>query len=210
MRRFLIKCVNFALLVIIVIGIPAVTRRQFGSFQIGSAPALQMLSFWTFSDVFEENGPSRHPFPSIFGLLATGGIKKPSFYAFELFHKLGDTRLANPAENVLVTRREDGTVAIAVWNLNPPDKPGSALALDLKLTNGKGATKALVSRVDADHGNTLAAYERMGRPIYPTAEQVRALNAESELKVPESLAINQGQLRLTLPPNGFALIELAQ
>ena len=49
MQRFLIKCVNFALLIIIVIGVPAVTRAQFGSFQIASAPKLQLLLFWGLS-----------------------------------------------------------------------------------------------------------------------------------------------------------------
>ena len=49
MQRFLIKCVNFALLVIIVIGVPAVTREQFWNLQIASAPTLQLLSFWGLS-----------------------------------------------------------------------------------------------------------------------------------------------------------------
>jgi len=49
MQRFLIKCVNFALLIIIVIGLPAVARAQFGHFQITSAPTLQLLWFWGLS-----------------------------------------------------------------------------------------------------------------------------------------------------------------
>ena len=49
MQRFLIKCVNFALLVVIVIGVPAVTRAQFGNFQIALAPTLQTLLFWGLS-----------------------------------------------------------------------------------------------------------------------------------------------------------------
>ena len=49
MQRFLIKGINGALLVIIVIGVPAVTREQFGSFQIASAPKLQLLLFWSLS-----------------------------------------------------------------------------------------------------------------------------------------------------------------
>ena len=49
MQRFLIKCVNFALLVIIVIGIPAVTRAQFWNLQIAPAPTLQLLLFWSLS-----------------------------------------------------------------------------------------------------------------------------------------------------------------
>jgi hypothetical protein len=49
MQRLLIKCVNFALLIIIVIGLPAVTRAQFWNIQIISAPKLQLLSFWGLS-----------------------------------------------------------------------------------------------------------------------------------------------------------------
>jgi hypothetical protein len=46
-KKLLIKCVNCALLILIVIGIPAITRVQFRSYQIGSAPMLQLLLFWT-------------------------------------------------------------------------------------------------------------------------------------------------------------------
>jgi len=48
-KRFLIKGVNCVLLVIIVIGVPAITRRNFGSLQIASAPKLQLLLFWSFA-----------------------------------------------------------------------------------------------------------------------------------------------------------------
>jgi hypothetical protein len=46
MQRFLIKCVNFALLVLVVIGIPAMTRVEFHGLQLGSAQKLQLLLFW--------------------------------------------------------------------------------------------------------------------------------------------------------------------
>src|SRR5258708_35701036 len=46
MQRFLIKCVNCALLVIILIGIPAVARVQFGTWEISSIPTAQKLTFW--------------------------------------------------------------------------------------------------------------------------------------------------------------------
>jgi len=48
-QRFLIKCVNCVLLVIIVIGVPAITRAQFWNLQIASAPKLQLLLFWSFA-----------------------------------------------------------------------------------------------------------------------------------------------------------------
>lgn len=45
-----------------------------------------MMSFWTFDDVFEEGGPIAKPFDGHFGLIANGGIRKPSYYAFALLH----------------------------------------------------------------------------------------------------------------------------
>jgi hypothetical protein len=47
MLKFFIKCANIALLVWIVIGVPAITHVQFRSYLIGSAPKLQLLLFWS-------------------------------------------------------------------------------------------------------------------------------------------------------------------
>lgn len=47
MQRFLIKCVNCALLVLVVIGIPAITRIEFRGLQIGSASTYKLLLFWS-------------------------------------------------------------------------------------------------------------------------------------------------------------------
>jgi hypothetical protein len=46
MQRFLIQCINCVLLMIILIGVPAVTRAQWGSWWIASAPKAQMLTLW--------------------------------------------------------------------------------------------------------------------------------------------------------------------
>src|SRR5437764_2171330 len=50
-------------------------------------------SFWTFSDIFEENYFPSVPFHGGFGLLNLHGIAKPTYRAFELLHKLGAERL---------------------------------------------------------------------------------------------------------------------
>ncbi len=70
---------------------------------------VQMMSFWTFDDVFEEDGVIRTPFGGEFGLIAMGGIKKPSFYDFGLLHKLGDWRRTKPgaARRADCLQRED-------------------------------------------------------------------------------------------------------
>jgi len=81
---------------------------------------VNMMSFWTFSDVFEESGPIAKPFIGMFGLRAKGGINKPSYYAFELLHQLGSERLTNSSQDLIATENAGGEVEVAAWNLVDP------------------------------------------------------------------------------------------
>jgi xylan 1,4-beta-xylosidase len=168
-----------------------------------------MMSWWTFDDTFEENGPSRAPFDGGFGLIAAPGIKKPSYNAYALLHRLGDERLANPATDMLVTRRKDSMLVVAVWNLVDPDKQGSAKTVVLDL-RGIAAHAANVSRLDENHGNTQGAYEAMGKPRYPTQMQIRELNKAAELALPERVDVRDGKLTLNLPVNALVIVEVAK
>jgi len=85
---------------------------------------VDMMSFWTFSDVFEEGGPEPKPFIGMFGLRAMYGINKPSFYQFGLLHQLGDRRFASEAKDALITKQVDGSLAIAAWNIVDPAPDG--------------------------------------------------------------------------------------
>lgn len=170
---------------------------------------VDMLSFWTFSDVFEEAGPIERPFQGQFGLRAKGGINKPSFYAFGLLHRLGDRRLANAASNIIVTRRPNGSLVLAVWNLVDPDKTGAPTHLRLLFEHVPANAALAISRVDDDHGNTLAAYRAIGSPPYPTPEQIRQINAATALRAPDQLRLERNQLDLKLQINALALIEIA-
>ena len=169
---------------------------------------VDMMSFWTFSDVFEEGGPKREPFDGGFGLIAMGGIKKPSYVAFALLHRLGDERIPQSASNVLVTRRQDGTLAIAAWNLVDPDKTGSAISITFKFGGLTGQHSARLTRADSDHGNTQAAYKAIGSPTYPTPAQVRKLNAIADEISPQIVKLSGGQMNVDIPVNGLVLIEV--
>jgi len=169
---------------------------------------VDMMSFWTFSDVFEENGPKKEPFDGGFGLMALGSIKKPSYAEFALLHKLGSQRLANTASDVLVTRREDGTLVIAAWNLVDPDQQGSDRRFQLEFRGIAPDARVSIQRVDSQHGNSLAAYQAMGSPRYPTQAQVRQINRAAELPPAESTHLSSASLNLDLSPNGLVLIEV--
>jgi len=168
----------------------------------------EMLAFWTFSDVFEEGGPIQRPFEGMFGLRAKGGINKPSFYAFALLHRLGDRRLANGAPNILVTRRADGSLALAVWNLVDPDQSGSPLHLRLAFEHVPASASVALSVVDDDHGNALAAYRAVGSPQYPTEEQIGKINVATALPPPAQLHLNGTHLDLQLQVNALAVVEI--
>jgi xylan 1,4-beta-xylosidase len=168
---------------------------------------VNMLSYWTFSDVFEEQGVVKTPFYGGFGLIAEDGIPKPAFNAFMLLHKLGDERVQLDSDSVLLTRRKDGTLVLAVWNYAAPGQAGSPKTVELEMRNTHAST-ALISRVDAQHGDFHAAYEKMGSPRYPTQAQIGELRRATELGSPESREIQGGELTITLPTYGLAVIEM--
>ena len=169
---------------------------------------VNMLSYWTLDDVFEETGPVKEPFYGGFGLIAAGGIKKPSYYGYALLHKLGSERIANAAKNVIVTRRADGSLVVALWNLVDPDQHGLNRKMSLEFRGVKRPGEVMISRVDEQHGNTLASYERMGKPRYPTQAQIRQLNSESALPPAEKRSLHDGRIALEIPPNGLVLLEI--
>ncbi|MFP5230555.1 MAG: GH39 family glycosyl hydrolase [Acidobacteriota bacterium] len=179
----------------------------------------QMMSYWSFSDVFEEQGVVKTPFYGGYGLVAEDGIPKPAYDAFMLLHELGDERLPAETDEALVTRRKDGTLVIAAWNLVEDNKDGTpvsnaskTLTFELKnLSGGIGlrmGSRAEVRRVDASHGDTLAAWKKMGSPKYPTQAQIEALRKASDPGPAEDLPMKDHKLTVTLPPMGLAVIEV--
>ncbi|HTV06364.1 MAG TPA: hypothetical protein VME86_13425 [Acidobacteriaceae bacterium] len=169
---------------------------------------VDMMSYWTFSDVFEEQGPVKTPFYGGYGLIAEDEIPKPAFNVFAMLHELGDERIAEPEDNVLVTRRADGTLVIAAWNLVEPDAKGAGKQATLNVTGVAPDAQVSIARSDAQHGDTLAAWDKMGKPRFPTPEQIDALKRASDPGPPEVTTLKDGQLTLTLPPMGLAVVEV--
>jgi xylan 1,4-beta-xylosidase len=167
-----------------------------------------MLSYWTLSDVFEEQGVIKQPFYGGYGLIAGGGIPKPAFNAFKLLHRLGGQRLESNSSSALVTRRNDGTWAVALWNLEQPEEHGSPKEITVTIKGSARGRRATISRLDSAHGSVLPAYEAMGRPISPTQDQLRALRRAAALGPDETRRFEGGRLVVTVPPHGLALLEV--
>ena len=168
---------------------------------------VKFLSYWTISDVFDEQGVVRTPSYGGYGLFAVGGIPKPAFNAFKLLHRLGTERLALDSKSALLTRKSDGKLVLAVWNYAPSEKPGNPRCLRIHFSN-VAADRARISRLDADHGDMRPAYRAMGSPRYPTQLQLQKLKSAAALGDPELSRLRDSELTLTLPTYGLAIIEL--
>jgi xylan 1,4-beta-xylosidase len=166
-----------------------------------------MMSYWTFSDVFEEQGVVKRPFHGGFGLIAAGGIPKPVFNAFKILHGLGTERYEADSEHALVTQRADGAFVIALWNYVPPGGSGAPVTISLRLRHFT-ARSARVLRLDAEHGDVGGAYHRIGSPTYPTPAQLERLVMASALPAPQEMPIVDDRLSITLPASGLATVEV--
>jgi xylan 1,4-beta-xylosidase len=170
----------------------------------------QMMSYWTFSDVFEEQGVVKTPFYGGFGLLAERGIPKAAFNDFALLHQLGDARLEVNSDSALVTRRKDGSLAIAAWNLFLPEETGSPKTFTFHFKNLGGAHSARITIVDGEHGSPLPAWETLGRPVSPSLQQIEAMRKAAPIPSPQRQDLKNGSLTLTLQPHALALIEIGK
>jgi len=169
---------------------------------------VQDMSYWTFSDVFEEGGVVKKPFYGGFGLLAAGSIPKPSFNAFALLHQLGEERLSADAEGALLTRRRDGTLVVAVWNyreVKASDTAARKVTLEIRHS---GAGTVTIQSIDGEHGNVNVAYQKMGAPRYPTREQLTELRAAGALPAAVTRPLEGGKLTLEIPPDGLTLVTI--
>jgi xylan 1,4-beta-xylosidase len=123
-----------------------------------------------------------------------------------VLHHLGTQRLANDSPSAIVTRRPDGRLAIAVWNLYLPEESGLPKTVTLVFKDAATQT-ARVTRVDSSHGSVLPAYRAMGSPTNPTQAQITELRRRSQLPAPKQESVSHGRLTLVLPPQSLALVE---
>lgn len=154
----------------------------------GSEGHADSMSYWTFTDIFEENGPVPSPFHGGFGLINFQGLRKPSYYAYRFLNRLGAEELANADADSWVTRGGGGVQALW-WNYTPPrteesdqvyfkrDLPPKELG-DVRVSlRGvpAGRYRLSVYRVGYGANDVYTAYFKMGSPPVLTREQVSAL-----------------------------------
>lgn len=179
------------------------------------------LSYWTFTDIFEEKGGASSIFHGGFGMINFQGLVKPSYHAYRMLNQLGDEKLYK--DDYLFVSRHSGNGKVAALAYNYPQEyekavpsgrnkleEGTSKALNLTLTNLKPGTQFKIEILDKDHGNIHNYWEAMGKPEPPTREQVKVMKEFAESLKTELVTVgNDGTLAIskTLSPWAVALIQ---
>jgi xylan 1,4-beta-xylosidase len=86
--------------------------------------------------------------------------------------------------------------------------PGEEKQMHLTFEHVAKNAPVSITRLDPTHGNTLAAYTKMGSPRYPTEAQVGELNEASKLSPPEKTTLREGKIDVELPVNSLVMLEV--
>lgn len=179
------------------------------------ADLVHCYSWWTFSDIFEENYFSSVPFHGSFGLQTIHGIAKPTYRAMQLLHGVGNERLpvdgTHPTVDAWAVRVNDTHVDLLLGNHAFPRQAIATEAVTWHVQGSRKPNSARVQRVDDGHCNSRQAWVDMGSPGYLDARQVAQLEAASQLKA-EPIAIDacdgSFDIEISLPPHAIAAVRV--
>jgi len=178
------------------------------------ADLVEAYSFWTFTDIFEENYFPSVPFHGGFGLLNLHGIPKPTYRAFELLHQLGEERLpvvgSHETVDAWAVRRRD-SLTVVLTNHALPRQPIATQRVLVELADAPPPRVVTLERIDAGHANAKAAWLALGRPEYLEGRQVEQLQEASRLvsePYPWRYGDRMASLEVELPPHAVAALRI--
>jgi xylan 1,4-beta-xylosidase len=194
----------------------------------GAQESVDSMSYWTFTDIFEENGPRMTPFHGGFGLLNYQSIKKPAYHAYRFLSRLGDTELVDADKSSWICTDRDGGIQVLFWDFTPvapPDKlndqtyykgdlppaPKPPVAIDL--TNlPAGTYLEQVYRIGYRQNDAYTTYLDLGAPAQLTKAQAGAISSAANGEPSESHIIHVSggrfQFQSPLTANEVCLIVL--
>ncbi len=168
-------------------------------------------SYWTFSDVFEEEGEPFTPFHGGFGLVANGCIPKPTFWTFAFYRRLEGVCVLR-AEDALVVRTAEGNYRGVAWNYAPAEQEHAKM-LRFALPAGQAAAWSLtVQTVDETVCNPRKVWHDLGEPANPTEAQVRLLRRSAMPQITSEIVTAENgtaSFARTLGKNAVAFWEAA-
>jgi len=152
------------------------------------------MSYWVFTDIFEEAGVRFGAFHGGFGLLTIQGINKPAFYAYQFLNKLGKTELVNTDSASWACKNEKG-MQLLLWdftNTHPgdsvhnqkyyiqdlPAKPKGKVTVSVS-GMPKGTYNLKIYRVGYRSNDAYTNFLDMKKPLNLNREQVAKIKTDN-------------------------------
>ncbi len=183
---------------------------------LDSRRLVDSLSYWVFTDVFEEGGAGDTIFHGGFGMINFQGIAKPAFHAYRFLAELGDEEIA--AEDGIFVSRFSGDGSITAILYNYPQEYPKAVAMTknheeamsvmncgtparriLNMTDLTPGAQFVIEMIDKDNGFALQTWREMGSPEPPTRQQTMLLR-ESAMMLKRTI--------VTADANGCLTIDM--
>lgn len=151
---------------------------------------VQGMSYWTYTDLFEEPGPPTAAFQGGFGLLNRDGIRKPAFFAYKYLNALQGNALPSTDPQAMLAMQGDQLTAV-LWDFQQPKQdvsnrpfytrqvPATAsapVALHVLHLKPGAAYRIAVHRTGYKANDAYSVYLEMGAPKDLTSSQIAQLN----------------------------------
>jgi xylan 1,4-beta-xylosidase len=185
---------------------------------------VQGMSYWTYTDLFEEPGPPTASFQGGFGLVNPQGIRKPAFFAYKYLHALqGDSLRTTDPQAMLAAQRVEtslpssGTSNFRIRELSNrsfytkliPAHAAAPVQFEVTHLVPNAAYHLLVHRTGYHANDAYSAYIEMGSPKELSAPQIAHLN-ELTRDLPETDKVVQslptGTVEFTIPMNSNDIV----
>ena len=134
----------------------------------------EAYSYWTFGDVFEEQGVPDSLFHGGFGMVAAGNIPKPTFWTFYFYKqlKLFSDECVYRDDNAVIVKKDNDYSGI-LWNIDEEDEIRELL---LEVTGNSDYT-LITKTVDENCCNPLKLWHDIGEPAYPTYAETELIKS---------------------------------
>jgi xylan 1,4-beta-xylosidase len=145
--------------------------------------AANSMSYWVFTDIFEEAGPRFTPFHGGFGLLNYQSINKPAFYSYQFMNRLGRIELVNADSSSWACKDEKGGIQVLCWdftNTHPGDSVNNQ-AYYIRDLPAKSKGKIMIKLSGVPEGVYALEIHKVGYHINDPYGSYLALNKPRQL-----------------------------
>jgi xylan 1,4-beta-xylosidase len=169
-----------------------------------------------------------------FRAMASSGIDLPVLNVFRMFSQMSGQRIATESDGAVpldtLMRRgvraapdvaafatlDARRLCVMVWHYHDDDVPGPDASVSLELDAlplASGPATLRHYRIDENHSDSFAAWQRLGKPAQPIPEQYAQLESAGQLAAlgaPETITVNQNKAAVPflLPRQAISLLVL--